>query len=101
MVHSPTLRSRVSRHQSVSTAARATRSSKAIAKERRAAAKLARVSRPPRDMQIPILKRIVSLLKERREKVKEGGKKGHDILKGLIEEHMQHFPWLAQNMVDH
>jgi hypothetical protein len=52
-------------------------------------------------MQIPILKRIVVLLKERREKVMEGGKKGRGILKGLIEEHVQHFPWLTWNMADH
>jgi hypothetical protein len=56
---------------------------------------------PPRDVQIPILKLIVALLKERREKVTEGGKKGCGISKGLIEEHVQHFPWLTQNMVDH
>jgi hypothetical protein len=31
----------------------------------------------------------------------EGGKKGRGILKGLIEEHLQHFPWLTRNMVDH
>jgi hypothetical protein len=31
----------------------------------------------------------------------EGGKKGRGILKGLIEEHVQHFPWLTWNMVDH
>jgi hypothetical protein len=52
-------------------------------------------------MKIPILKRIVALLKERREKVMEGGKKGRGILKGLIEEHVQHFPWITRNMVDH
>jgi hypothetical protein len=52
-------------------------------------------------MQIPILKRIIALLKERREKVMEGGKKGRGILKGLIEEHVQHFPWITRNMVDH
>jgi hypothetical protein len=31
----------------------------------------------------------------------EGGKKGRGILKGLIEEHVQHFPWLTRNTVDH
>jgi hypothetical protein len=31
----------------------------------------------------------------------EGGKKGRGILKGLKEEHAQHFPWLTRNMVDH
>jgi hypothetical protein len=96
MVPSPTLPSRVSRHRSVNTVTRATRSSRALAIERRAAAKLARVPPPPRDMQIPILKRIVALLKER-----EGGKKGRGILKGLIEEHVHHFPWLTWNMVDY
>jgi hypothetical protein len=101
MVPSPTLPSRVSRHRSVSTVARATRSSRALAIETRAAAKLARVPPPSRDMQIPILKRIVALLNERREKVMGGGKKGRGILKGTIEEHVQHFPWLTRNMVDH
>jgi hypothetical protein len=101
MVLSPNLPSRVSRHRSVSTVARATRSSRALAIARRAAAKLARVPPPSRDIQIPILKRIVALLKERQEKVMEGGKKGCGILKGLIEEHLQHFPWLTRNMVDH
>jgi hypothetical protein len=60
--------------------------------ERRAAAKLAKVPPPPRDMQLPILKRIVALLNDRREKVMEGGKKGCGVLKGLIEEHIKHFP---------
>jgi hypothetical protein len=31
----------------------------------------------------------------------KGGKKGRVILKGLIEEHVQHFPWFTRNMVDH
>jgi hypothetical protein len=101
MVPSPTLTSRISRHRSVSTVARATRSSRALAIARRAAAKLARVPHPSRDMQIPILKQIVALLKERREKVMEGGNKGRGIFKGLIEEHVQHFPWLTRNIVDH
>jgi hypothetical protein len=52
-------------------------------------------------MQIHILKRIAALLKERREKLVEGGKKGCGILKGLIEEHVQHFPLLTRNFVDH
>jgi hypothetical protein len=93
MVPSPTLPSRVSRHRSVSNVA--------LAIARRASAKLARVPPPSRDMQVPILKRIVALLKERQEKVMEWGKKGRGILKGLIEEHVQHFPWLTRNMVDH
>jgi hypothetical protein len=101
MVPSPTLPSRVSHHQSVSNVTRVTRSSRALAIARRAAAKLSRVPPPSRDMQIPILKRIVALLKERREKVMEGDKKGRGILKGLIDEHVQHFPWLTRNMVDH
>jgi hypothetical protein len=101
MVPSPPLPSRVCRHRSVSNVARATRSSRALAIARRSAAKLARVPPQSRDMQIPILKRIVALLKERREKVMEGGKKGCGILKGLIEEHVQHLPWITRNMVDH
>jgi hypothetical protein len=101
MVPSLTLPSRVSRHRSVSNVARATRSSRELTIARRAAAKLARVPPSSRDMQVPILKLIVALLKERREKVMEEGKKGRGILKGLIEEHVQHFPWLTRNMVDH
>jgi hypothetical protein len=76
MVPSPTLPSRVSRHRSVSNVTRVTRSSRALAIAGRAAAKLARVPPPSRDMQIPILKRIVALLNERREKVMEGVRKG-------------------------
>jgi hypothetical protein len=101
MVPSPTLPSRVSRHRSVTNVARANRSSRALAISRRAAAKLTRVPPPSRDMQVPILKRIAALPKERREKVMEGGKKGRGILKGLIEQNVQHFPWVTRNMVDH
>jgi hypothetical protein len=52
-------------------------------------------------MQLPILKRIVALLKERRKKLLESGNKGRGILKGIIEEHITNFPWLARNMVSH
>jgi hypothetical protein len=31
----------------------------------------------------------------------EEGKKGHGVLKGLIEEHIRHFTWLTRNMVSH
>jgi hypothetical protein len=31
----------------------------------------------------------------------EDGKKVHGILKGSIEEHIKHFPWLTRNMVSH
>jgi hypothetical protein len=53
---SPTMvPSRISRHRSVSNIASATRASKALAIERRAAAKLAKVATPPREMQLPII----------------------------------------------
>jgi hypothetical protein len=54
---SPTMvPSRISRHRSVSNMARATRASKALAIERRAAAKLEKLDNPPREMQLPIIK---------------------------------------------
>jgi hypothetical protein len=52
-------------------------------------------------MQLSILKRIVAMLKERREKVQESGKKGHGLIESLIEEHLPHLPWLTRNMVHH
>jgi hypothetical protein len=62
---------------------RATRASKALTLERRAAAKLAKVPPPPRDMQLPIIKQIVALLKERQEKSIKEGKLGRGVLKEL------------------
>jgi hypothetical protein len=41
------------------------------------------------------------MLKERREKVQESGKKGRGLIKSLVEEHLPHFPWLTRNMVHH
>jgi hypothetical protein len=99
---SPTMvPSRISRHQSVSNMACVTRASKALAIERRTAAKLAIVATPPREIQLPIKQRIVALLKERREKAMGEGKIGRGILKELVQEHIIHFPWLTQNMVSH
>jgi hypothetical protein len=99
---SPTMvPSRISRRWSVSNMARATRASKALAIERRAASKLAKVATPPREMQLPIIKRILALLKEQREKAIKEGKIGHGMLKKLVREHMIHFPWLTRNMVSH
>jgi hypothetical protein len=99
---SPTMvPSRISRHRSVSNMARATHASKALAIERRAAAKLAKVVTPPREIQLPIIQRIVALLKERREKAIKEGNIGCGILKELVQEHMIYFPWLTWNMVSH
>jgi hypothetical protein len=99
---SPTMvPSRISRHRSVSNMARATCASKALAKERRAAAKLAKVATSPRDMQLPIIQRIVALLKQRRQKAIEEGNIVRAMLKELVQEHMIHFPWLTWNMVSH
>jgi hypothetical protein len=53
-------------------------------------------------MQLTILKRIVALLKERKEKVMEmGGKKGRGLIKALLVDHLPHFPWLTRNVLDH
>jgi hypothetical protein len=40
-------------------------------------------------------------MKERRENAIEEGKIGCGMLKGLVQEHMIYFPWLARNMVSH
>jgi hypothetical protein len=93
--------SRISRHWSVITMASATRASKALVIEKRAATKLAKLAPPPRDMQLPIITLIVALLKERREKAIEEGKTGRGILKELMQERIIHFPWLTRNMVSH
>jgi hypothetical protein len=54
---------------SVTAKVRAALSSKVLMMERRAAAKLARVAHPPRDMQLQILKRFFALPKEQKGKV--------------------------------
>jgi hypothetical protein len=60
------------------------------------------VAPPPRDMQLPILRRIVALPKERKEKAMEmGGKKGRGLIKAILAEHLTHFPWLTRTMLDH
>jgi hypothetical protein len=59
------------------------------------------VATPPREMQLPIIQRIVALLKERREKAIEEVKIGCGMLKELVQEHMIYFPWLTWNMVSH
>jgi hypothetical protein len=81
--------------------ARATRASKALAIEMRAATKLAKLATPPREMQLSIIQRIVGLLKERREKAIKEGKIGRGMLKELVQEHMIHFLWHTRNMVIH
>jgi hypothetical protein len=60
-----------------------TRALKALAIERRADAKLAKLANPPKDMQLLIIQRIVALLKERREKAIKEGKIGRGMLKAL------------------
>jgi hypothetical protein len=99
---SPTMvTSHLSHHWSVSNMVCATRASTALAIERRAAAKLAKVATPPREMQLPIIQQIIVLLKERQEKAMEEGKIGRGMLKELVQEHMIHFYWLTRNMVSH
>jgi hypothetical protein len=56
---------------------------------------------PPRDVHLPILKQILALLKERQEKVLEGGKQGLGILKGIIKDHRKHLTCLTRNMASH
>jgi hypothetical protein len=69
------------------------RSSKSAVNERIAAARASKVGTPPRDMQLPILKLIAALLKERKDKALEmGGNKGRVLIKALLVKHLPHFP---------
>jgi hypothetical protein len=53
-------------------------------------------------MQISILKLVFAMLKERREKMQESGKKGYRLIKSLVEQHSPQLPWLImRNMVHH
>jgi hypothetical protein len=52
-------------------------------------------------MQVSILKRIVEMLNERREKMQESGKKGRGLIKSLVEEHLPHFLCMTRNMLHH
>jgi hypothetical protein len=77
------------------------RSAAVLEKEKRATDRFSRVPPPPRDMQLSILKTIVVMLKERREKMQESGKKGRDLINILVDEHLPRLPWLTPNMVHH
>ena len=89
------------RSRAANNGVRRTRLAAAAEKEKRALARANKVPAPHRDMQLSILKRIVVMLKERREEMKESGKKGRGLIKILVEEHLPHFPWLTRNMVHH
>jgi hypothetical protein len=53
-------------------------------------------------MRIPILKQITELSKRRNEiAMGTTGKKGRDILKELMDEHITQFSWMTINMVSH
>jgi hypothetical protein len=81
---------------------RETRSSKLAVNQRRSAARASKLGTPPWDMQLPILKRIAALLMERKDKAMEmGGKKGHGLIRVLLDEQLPHFRWLTRNMLDH
>jgi hypothetical protein len=91
-----------SRPRDARSISRATRSSKALAVARRAANKAAKIPPPSRDMQLPILQRIVEVLRERRYKVLvTTGKIGRGLLKTIISEQIKHFPWLTRHMANH
>jgi hypothetical protein len=81
---------------------RVARSSKAIVKAKRVTVKAVKVPAPSRDMQLPMLRRIVEVLRERRERVLETmGNTGRGLLESIISEHIHQFPWLARQMVNH
>jgi hypothetical protein len=91
-----------SRPRAARSIARATRSSKELAVARRAANKAAKVPPPSRDMQLPILQRIIEVLRERRDKLLVTmGKTGRGLLRMIISEQLKHFPWLTRHMVNH
>jgi hypothetical protein len=97
MAYTPNSRSRAAH-----SIARATGSSKELAVARRTDNKASKVPPPSRDMQLPILQRIVEALRERRDKVLvTTGKTGRELLKMIISEQLKHFPWLTRHMVNH
>jgi hypothetical protein len=79
-----------------------THSSKVLVMAKRADVTAAKVPAPSRDMQLPILQRIVEVLRERRERMLETmGNTGRGLLKLISSEHIHHFLWLARHMVNH
>jgi hypothetical protein len=75
---------------------------KALARAKRAANKANKVLSPPRVMQLPILQRLVEVLRERRQTALETtGNTGRWLLKLIISEQIKHFPWLTRHMVNH
>jgi hypothetical protein len=81
---------------------RVTHSLKALAMAKRAAVKAVKFPAPSRDMQLPILQRIVEVLRERGEGMLEmRGSTGRGLLKLIISEHIHHFQWPTRHMVNH
>jgi hypothetical protein len=53
-------------------------------------------------MQLPILQRILEILRERRDKLLvTTGKTGRGLLKMIISKQLKYFPWLTRHMVNH
>jgi hypothetical protein len=81
---------------------RETRASKLAAKERRVAAKASKVPYLSTDMHLPMLKHIAELLKRRKAiAIEIACKKGMGILKELMDENIEQFPWLIRNTMNH
>jgi hypothetical protein len=81
---------------------RVTHLSKALAGGNRAANKAHIVLSPPRDMQLPMLQRIVEVLRERRHTALETtGNTGRWLLKSIISEQIKLFTWFTRHMVNH
>jgi hypothetical protein len=74
----------------------------AFARAKRTENKANKVLSPPREMQLPILKRIVEVLRERRQTALETtGNTGRGLLKLIISEQIKYFPWTTRHMVNH
>jgi hypothetical protein len=74
----------------------------ALAVARRAANKVAKIPPTSRYIQLPILQRIVEVLRERRDKLLvTTGKRGRGLLKMVVSEQIKDFPWLTRHMVNH
>jgi hypothetical protein len=75
---------------------------KALGRANRAVNKANKVLSPPRDLQLPILQRILEVLRERQQTALETtGNMGRGLLKSISREQSKHFPWLARHMVNH
>jgi hypothetical protein len=79
-----------------------TRLSKALARANIAANKANKVLSPPKDMRLPILQRIVEVLRERRQMALETtGNTGRGLLKSIFSKQIKHFLWLTRHMLNH